>query len=85
MAAGWRWLRTTGRPLLALIGATAVVNLALGFFNVALQVLAIEVAGAAHAGLLGVAGVSMVPPGPCGSGCTGCRSTGCGSSPGPWR
>jgi MFS family permease len=57
----WRWLRTSGRPLLTLIAAMAVINWCLGFYNVALQVLAIDVAGSANAGLVfGIAGAAMV-------------------------
>jgi MFS family permease len=60
-AAGWAWLRRSGRPLLALMVAMAVVNFALAFFNVAIQVVAIDVGGAARAGLVfGVAGAAMI-------------------------
>lgn len=56
-----RWLRTTGRPLLTLLAAMAVVNWCLGFYNIALEVLAIDVAGSANAGIVfGAAGAAMV-------------------------
>jgi len=61
----WRpalqWLRTTGRPLLALLAAMAAVNCCLGFYNIALEVLAIDVAGSATAGVVfAAAGAAMI-------------------------
>jgi hypothetical protein len=40
-------LRTSGRPLLTLLVVMAVVNCGLGFYNVAPEVLAIDIAGSA--------------------------------------
>jgi MFS family permease len=57
----WDWLRTTGRPLLTLLVAMAVVNCCLGFYNVALEVLAFDVAGSARAGVVfATAGATMI-------------------------
>lgn len=57
----WRWLRTEGRPLLALMGVVAVVNLALSMFNVSLLALATDLGGTARAGLAPtVGGLGMV-------------------------
>jgi MFS family permease len=57
----WAWLRRTGRPLVVLLAAMAVVNFCLAFFNIALIALATDVAGAARAGLvLGAGGVTMI-------------------------
>ncbi|MGI9644154.1 MAG: MFS transporter [Ilumatobacteraceae bacterium] len=62
---GWApaiaWLRAEGRPLLTLIAVMAVINLLLGYFNVAMLALATDLGGPARAGLVpSVAGVGMV-------------------------
>lgn len=55
------WLFGPGRALVVLIAVMAVVNFLLAVFNVALLVLATDLAGAAGAGtVLGVAGAAMV-------------------------
>lgn len=46
----WRWLRTTGRPLLVLVGLMAMVNLALAMFNVSALALATDLGGQGRAG-----------------------------------
>jgi DHA3 family macrolide efflux protein-like MFS transporter len=57
----WMWLSTDGRSLLMLMGATAVVNFVLAFFNVSLIALAADIAGPASAGLvLAVGGAAMI-------------------------
>jgi MFS family permease len=54
-------LRTSGRPLLTLLVVMAVVNCGLGFYNVALEVLAIDIAGSARAGVIfATAGATMI-------------------------
>lgn len=57
----WAWLSTDGRPLLVLMGATAVVNFVLAFFNVSILALATDVGGVARAGtVLGAGGAAMI-------------------------
>ena len=57
----WAWLSTEGRPLLMLMGATAVVNFVLAFFNVSIIALATAVGGVARAGaVLGAGGAAMI-------------------------
>lgn len=59
--AAWSWMSRHGRPLLALMAVSAVVNLFLAFFNVAIISLATDVAGPARAGIvLGAGGAAMV-------------------------
>ncbi len=59
--AGIRWLRTDGRPLLALLGLIAVVNLVLAFFNVSMIAAATDLGGTARAGWVpAVAGLGMI-------------------------
>jgi DHA3 family macrolide efflux protein-like MFS transporter len=60
-AAAWRFLRGSGRPLLALIGVMGAVNLVLAFFNVSLLALAVDVGGATRAGLpVAAGGLAMI-------------------------
>ncbi len=55
------WLRGAGRPFMTLLALSAVVNLLLAFFNVALLVVATDLGGTARAGfVLGAAGAAMV-------------------------
>jgi DHA3 family macrolide efflux protein-like MFS transporter len=58
---GWTWLRTQGQPLISLMIAMALVNCCLGFYNVAIEVVAIDVGHASRSGLVfGSAGAAMV-------------------------
>lgn len=62
---GWgpaiAWLRTEGRPFMTLIGMMALINLLLGYFNVAMLALATELGGPARAGLVpAIGGLGMV-------------------------
>ena len=55
-AAAWTWLRSSGRPLLALMLVVAALNFGLAFFNVGLLAVATTVGGAEKAGLVLAAG-----------------------------
>lgn len=58
---GWGWLRGDGRPLLVLMIATALVNLCLSFYNVALLALATSLGGTGRAGMVpAVGGIAMI-------------------------
>jgi DHA3 family macrolide efflux protein-like MFS transporter len=62
--AAFTWLKGPGRPLLVLLAVMACVNLVLAFFSLALFALAVDLGGAARAGLApAVGGIAMIAAG----------------------